>query len=89
MDSKHVDCDGRRHDGTPCGLAAEILSAKHIYHFEPGNKGFEYFLLRSYYEVDCPRCGRRSQAVANRETGQKPAEAPIAASGRQAAAVGV
>lgn len=65
MQPATVTCDNPRADGAPCGETALIL----MVHYHYGTVGKLNWLsdtkelCEAHYEIDCPRCGKRTQVV--------------------------
>jgi hypothetical protein len=56
-------CDGRDSEGRVCGATAEVRKVH--YRYVPQRVGrngdIEQVLSETHYEIDCPRCGWRTQ----------------------------
>ena len=65
MQPATITCDNPRADGAPCGATA-LVNLVH-YHYGAVERvnwiGDTKELREAHYEIDCPRCGQRTQVV--------------------------
>jgi hypothetical protein len=62
---KTMECTAVLPSGEMCGEIAVVHSAQHEYDTQlyEGEGGYQYRLRRSHFEIECPRCGFRTQTV--------------------------
>jgi hypothetical protein len=65
MQPATIICDNRRADGAPCGENALVHMVHYIYAAEQGagQEAITHVLSETHYDIECPRCGRRTQIV--------------------------
>jgi hypothetical protein len=56
-----VPCDALRPDGRPCGESALVHRIDYV---RPGDSAPGQRGLQTQYDIECPRCGRRTQIQA-------------------------
>jgi hypothetical protein len=63
-DPQTIRCDAKLPGGTACGQPAIIHGTHHEYASNFGwerGGSFEHALVETRYDIECPRCGRRTQ----------------------------
>jgi hypothetical protein len=63
MPPAKIKCDSQGAEGPPCGADALVHLVHYVYSREqkPGQPAASHVLRETRYEIDCPRCGRRTQ----------------------------
>jgi hypothetical protein len=65
MQPETIICDNRTVEGAPCGRRALVHMIHYVYRTErtPGHSSLTHVLLEADYDIECPRCGHRTQTV--------------------------
>ena len=63
MQPTTILCNARDAEGRVCGATAEVRQVhyKYVPHLDRPRGQFEQVLSETHYEIDCPRCGWRTQ----------------------------
>ena len=63
MQPAMIVCDGRDPNGRPCGAEAEVrrVHYKYVAEMERQLGEVQQVLSETQYEIECPRCGWRTQ----------------------------
>jgi hypothetical protein len=67
MQPSMILCDGRDANGRPCGAEAEVrrVHYKYVSEFKRPFGDVQQVLSETQYEIECPRCGWRTQVERN------------------------
>jgi hypothetical protein len=65
MQPETVICESRAADAALCGETALVHVVHYVYGLEPdaGREASKHVLRETRYDIECPRCGRRTQIV--------------------------
>jgi hypothetical protein len=63
MQPTTILCDAHDAQGRVCGATAEVRQVhyKYVPHLDRQRAEFQQVLSETHYEIDCPRCGWRTQ----------------------------